>query len=97
MGYALIGWPSLGRIEESHRHVQRVYATLGAKASQIRYTFNGVLITTSSNFINTFYVRSPTLNSTKAADNMDDCSKALCGYPVLKVHHLQILKFDLRV
>ena len=30
----MIGWPSPRRKEESYRHVQRVCATLGAKASQ---------------------------------------------------------------
>ena len=35
----MIGWPSPRRKEELHRHVQRVYATLGAQASQTQVCF----------------------------------------------------------
>ena len=40
----MIGWPSPRREEELHRHVQRVYATLGAKPAKPRYTLTGVPI-----------------------------------------------------
>ena len=53
--YALIGWPSTRRKEESHRHVQRVFATLGAKPAKPRYTFNEVPIRSANSLINPFY------------------------------------------
>ena len=54
--YALIGWPSPRRKEESHRHVQRVCATLGAKPAKPKYAFNGVFIRRQSSFDNRYII-----------------------------------------